>query len=117
MKVDPIQILDKGGPVIPEGNGFTVIVSVAAHEVANEVMTATLPADTPVKVAVEPAPTIVPVPVRFVRVHEIPIPASLNVMVDPSQTTLGPVIGGGTGLTVTCTAVRGLVMPPMVVCT
>lgn len=57
----------------------------------------TTPADIPPITPV--ASLIVPTP-GFVLLHDPPLEASLNVIVDPSHTLCGPVMADGNGVTV-----------------
>jgi hypothetical protein len=90
-------------PVIAVGNAFTFIVAVAIQPVAAKVyVIRDVPALTPVATP-PPAPgpgVIVATPV--VALLQVPPGvASLNVVVEPTQTIVVPVIAAGSGFTVT----------------
>lgn len=86
-------------PVIPDGNGLTVIVVVLMQPVAVSLYVITdVPPDTPVNTPVAEPIVATPV-VPLIQVP--PEVASLSVIVDPSHTAVLPVIVAGNGLTVT----------------
>jgi hypothetical protein len=84
-------------PVIGNGSGFTVMVTVEVQPVASVYEITVVPIDTPVTTPVS-EPTVATD--TFVLLHVPPDVTSLRVITDPAQTEVGPVIGEGDGLTV-----------------
>lgn len=84
-------------PLMADGKGLTVIALVVWQPVLSRQITVPGPGDMPVTMPV-PA-LIVAVPPRMAQV--IPGVMSVSVMVEPTQTTDGPAIAAGSGLTVT----------------
>jgi hypothetical protein len=88
------------GPVIASGVANTVMTALAVQPSGRAVTIVAVPANTPVTTPVV-APTLAMVVGVLLQV--IPVVTSLNVMVEPSHTDDGPVIGAGVALTVTIT--------------
>ncbi len=94
--VEPTHTAD--GPAITAGNAFTVITLVVEQPPPNEYVIVTIPGFTPVTIPVKD-PTVAIV--SELLLHVPPLMISLSVIVDPTHTLDGPVIGAGEELTVT----------------
>lgn len=100
---DNVVLLPTQTVVLPEivpalGSGFTVMVVVVKQPVGKVYVTVTVPADTPVNTPVVEAIDAVDVDEEL----QVPPPAELvSVIVEPTQTDVGPPILPGNGLTVT----------------
>ena len=84
-------------PVIAAGNGLTVTVAVREHPVGKVYDITEVPAETPVTTPVDEL-TVATAGVALLQVP--PAVALLNVVVDPTQTDIVPVITAGSGLIV-----------------
>ena len=99
------------GPVIADGSGFTVMTVVAMQPVARVyVDTQVLGIPTIAPVAIPEDEPMVAIAVLLL-LHVPPVGASLNVIVDPEQTLLGPEIFPGNGFTVIVVAAIQPVVP------
>ena len=85
-------------PVMGNGNGFTVSVTVAEHPVLMVYDIIVVPVSTPVA---SPVPGFIVATLVFELVQVPPAVASLNAVVKPAQTIGKPVIAEGVGFTVT----------------
>jgi hypothetical protein len=95
--VEPIHT----GPIpVITGLGLTVTIVVLAQPVPTVNDIVVVPAYRPVTVRGDPDEPIVAIPV-LVLLHTPPDDKSLNVVVRPTHTEFRPVIGAGTGMTVT----------------
>ena len=84
-------------PVIPAGAGSTVTVVVRIHPVDNSVnVIGAVPAAMPVTI-LDVVPTVA---TAVLPLCHVPVPASLSIVVEPTQTFVLPVIGPGKAFTV-----------------
>lgn len=90
-------------PVIAAGNGFTVMPIVRKHPVPIVyVIVAGPPGAPPYTVPILSTDAIT----TLVVVHVPPVVPSVKLIVDPTQTAVGPIIGTGNGFTVTTVEVK-----------